>query len=338
MRVLITGGTGFLGRNTARRLQADGHEVAVLGRNQKIGAELAREGLTFIAADLTDAEATAQSCRGRDVVIHSGALASPWGRYEDFYSANVVGTKNIVDGAIAHGARRFINISTPSLYFDYRHRFGIKESDPLPQKQVTYYGATKLLADQETERAARAGLFTIAIRPRAIFGPGDTVVLGRLLRLAEKGTVPLVNGGRSHVDMTYIDNVVESLRLCLSAPESCRGKTYNITNGQPMPAKQAYDLLFERLGRKVKYRSVPFFALYALASAAESAHVLFRRPGEPALTKYVVGLMSKSQTLDISLARAELGYSPQVTMEDGLSRYAEWWRFHSDAQRQRATS
>lgn len=329
MKILITGGTGFLGKATAIRLSSLGHSVKVIGRNANAGAELQKKGVQFIRADLLESERIAEACRGQDQVIHCAALAAPWGKYQDFFDANVIGTKNVIGGCLKHGVSRLVNVSTPSLYFDYRHRENIREADPLPQKQATSYAATKLLADKEVEKAATRGLPTIGIRPRAIFGPGDRTVLGRLIRAAQTGSVPLINGGRSLVDMTYIDNVVDALLLCVDAPDTALGRVFNITNGEPIATRQMLDLLFSNLGIRVRYRNLPFAVAHFMASAMEATHLALNRKGEPALTRYAVGLMSRSQTLDISEAKATLGYRPKVALEEGFSRFAQWWNANS---------
>lgn len=332
MKILITGATGFLGLATARRLHAAGHVVTAMGRNSQIGQRLQTEGIKFMRVDLQDREDVVHCCEGQQAVIHCAALASPWGKYQDFYDANVVGTENLLAGCLRHGVRRLVNISTPSIYFDYQHRLGIRESDPLPKQQATHYSSTKLLADERIAEASKLGLEVISIRPRAIFGPGDKTVLGRLIRLAEKGTVPLVNGGTSLVDMTYIDNCVDAIVLCLEAPKSALGKVFNISNGEPISTRSMLDLLGRKLGLDITFRSMPFFLAHSIAATSELVYRGLGLREEPPLTKYAVGLMSKSQTLDINAAKMELGYEPLVSLEAGFERFALWWKSRTPLQ------
>jgi nucleoside-diphosphate-sugar epimerase len=324
MKVLITGGTGFLGRHAAVRLKKLGHTVRVLGRNRRAGEALERFGVEFCAVDLADEARVAQACERQEGVIHCAGLASPWGKYDDFYQANVIGTQNLVKGCQAHSVRRIVHLSTPSLYFDYRDRLNIRESDPLP-RPATPYAATKLLADREIERVRQLGLETVSLRPRAIFGPGDNTVLGRLLRAAEQGTLPLIGGGNSLADLTYIDNVVDALVLALTSPQGTLGQVYNITNGEPVSMRALLDRLLPKLGLRPRLYSIPFPVARVLALGMETFYRLVRPQAEPPLTQYAVGLMAKSQTLDITRARQELGYRPQVSLEEGLDRFARWW-------------
>jgi nucleoside-diphosphate-sugar epimerase len=321
VRVLITGGTGFLGRHAAVRLKRRGDEVAVMGRNDSIGRTLESIGIRYVKSELSDRDRVVAAIEGCDQVIHSGGLAAPFGEYEMFHKANVLGTRFVVEGCRKHGVKRLVYLSTPSLYFNYRDRLGIKESEPLP-KAATYYAETKRIADEEI---AAAGVPAIGLRPRAIFGPGDQAVLVRLIRAAGQGVMPLVGGGKSYIDLTYIDNVVDALLLSLEAKESALGANYNITNGEPVTAKRMAELVFESLKLPVRFRKVPYPLALTAAGGLETYYRLFKRGKEPPITKYAVGLMAKSQTLDISLAKEKLGYSSKVTLDEGMRRFARWW-------------
>ncbi len=329
MRILVTGGTGFLGRHAALRLKKEGNEVVVLGRSRAIGEALQARGVRFIQADLENGKAIASACSDMDMVIHSGGLASPWGAYDKFYSANVLGTQNVIQGCVQHRVSRLIYLSTPSLYFNYRHRSMIRESEPIP-KPVTAYAATKKMADELVAEAAKSGLKAVSLRPRAIFGPGDQAVLVRLIRAGEKGIIPLVGGGKSFLDLTYIDNVVDALLLCVTGPEKILGNIYNITNGEPITSGSLVTKLFSALGIKAKIRKMPFPIAYATAAVTEKFYEWKRPQEEPPLTRYGVGLMARTQTLDISRAKEELNYSPKISLDEGLVRFARWWKLKEE--------
>ena len=227
IKILVTGGTGFLGKRLAFKLQTLGYDVTLLGRNRIIGNELAAKGLQFLPIDLIDKEATLTACKGKDYVFHCGALSSPWGKYQQFYNANVLGTRNIIQGCQKYGIQRLIHVSTPSIYFDFSHRLNISENDPLPSKLANHYAATKLLAEAEINQAHQQGLPVITIRPRGIFGPGDNAILPRLIKANNKTGIPLINEGKAYIDMTYIDNVVDALLLCQNAPNHLLGRVFD---------------------------------------------------------------------------------------------------------------
>lgn len=325
MRVLITGATGFLGGSTARFLRRNNYQVTALGRNLKEGNRLIQDGIAFLPIDLSEKEKLFSACEGQQLVIHCAALAAPFGKYENFHRANVEGTQNLIDACLRGKVRRVVNISTPSLYFDYRNRVGIRESDPLPAKQSTHYGATKLKADRIIEEATAKGMQTISLRPRAVFGPGDRTVLPRVIQAVKGGRFLLIKEGKSLVDLTYIDNLVEAIHLAMETASENWNRTYNITNGESMTVRQMTDKVFQSLGMRVRYLNVPFWAAHAVAALVEGSYAILAPRREPPLTSYLVGLMANSQTLDISEARARLGYEPRVTMEEGLRRFATSW-------------
>ena len=196
-KVLVTGATGFLGRATAVRFRDLGWDVTGLGRDEKIGRQLAAQGIPFLQADLRNRQQIEDACAGRDYVIHCAALSSPWGAYRDFYETNVGGTEHVVSGCVRHGARRLVHVSTPSVYFNYRDRLLVSEQEELPRKPVNSYAATKLMAERVVADAAGNGLSSIIVRPRAVFGPGDTSLFPRLLRVNDSRGIPLIGGGEA---------------------------------------------------------------------------------------------------------------------------------------------
>lgn len=324
MRVLVTGGTGFLGKSLALKLHQLGYEVTITGRNEHIGAELVKEGISFLPARLEDAKRTIQACAGQEMVFHCGAMSSLWGRYRDFYASNVAGTRNVVEGCFTNKVQRLIYVSTPSIYFDYTDRTGIKEAMPLPKETVNPYAATKRLAEQEIDQAFQRGLPVVTVRPRAIFGPGDQAILPRLLQANRQGRLPLINGGQALLDLTYVDNAVDALLKCMSAPSTVLGQKYNITNDEHVRLIDVLQYLFERLGEPMRARKIPYPIAYWIAGLLESMARISRSGQEPLLTRYAVGLLGKSQTLDISAAKKELGYAPAITIKEGIETYAEW--------------
>lgn len=326
MRILVTGGTGFLGGALARRLRDMGADVTAMGRNVEAGEALEAEGIRFLRANLMNADAMEEACRGQEVIFHCGALAAPWGRQEAFYGANMIGTCNIICGAQKHQVRRLVHVSTPSIYFGYDSRLNVKEDDPLPAKQISHYAHTKLLAEHAIQRAHREGLPVITIRPRAIFGPGDTTVLPRLIRALETGRLRIIGNGRNVVDMSYIDNVVDALLLCMDSPPATLGRVYNITNGEPRPLWGIVRFLCDELGIRFPQKKLPLDMALTLAGGMEKLYKLLRVSGEPVLTRLTVSMLANDATLNIEAARRELGYVPRVGFDEGMARFVAWWK------------
>lgn len=330
-RVLVTGGTGFLGRHTSVRLKGLGYEVTATGRNQKIGDTLNKNvGVRFLPADLADPAQAFKVVSEQDLVVHCGGLASPWGKYHEFYLANTLATENVARACAQHSIKRLVHISTPSVYFDFKDRTKIKETESLPPTMATHYAETKQLADEAVLRLSKQGLNACLLRPRGIFGPGDKTVLGRVIESMRKGILPLIDGGHSYVDLTYIDNAVDAIVLALENTTADSGRVYNISNGEPLKMRDLVETLSELLDLKARTHSLPFSLGMAVASGMEVFYRVSRRRAEPPLTRYAVGLMSKTQTLDISRARAELGFVPRISVQQGLQLYTRWWKAEAD--------
>ena len=337
MNVLVTGATGFLGSRTVRWLMDLGYSVTATGRRLDRGAELSGNGAKFNALELafgsneTGARRALDSLLAKhDSVVHCAALASPWGPAEDFERANVLATQNLID-AIERAEKptrkiRLIHISTPSIYVDSRSRQNIRESDPLPAFPINDYARTKLAAEAIVDAAVSRGLHAITLRPQGLVGPGDPHIVPRILKLAERGVLPLIGGGKSRIDLTYVDNVAHAIALALVAPPSALGRKFNITNGEPVEIGAAIGELLTQMGMTVRTRVIPLSMALGAARVAETAFRWFGRGKEPPITVYSIYTLGVSRTLSIESAKQVLGYEPIVTMKDALARTADAFR------------
>jgi nucleoside-diphosphate-sugar epimerase len=315
----VTGATGFLGGAVARRLHAAGDDVLATGRDIGRGGHLAAAGIRFLPADLATDGAVADLCRRQDRIVHCAALSSPWGPHEAFFRANVKVTRNLIDAAVREGVGRLVHISTPSLYMGAGSRREVREEEPLPPP-VNAYAATKRDAEIIVEGARLSGLRSIILRPRALFGPGDTTIFPRLLRALEAGRLPIIGDGSNEVDLTYIDNAVDAVALACAAPDAACDRTYNITNGQPVRLWGFITDLAEALGFEAPRRRLPRPVAMTMAGLLEAIARVSRRR-EPLLTRYSVCVLADTMTLDITRAREYLGYWPGVPLHDGLARF-----------------
>jgi nucleoside-diphosphate-sugar epimerase len=328
--VLVTGATGGLGRNAVEYLLKRGVAVRATGRNDKVGAELQKAGALYRRVDL----ATVQQqdleplLWDVDAVWHCAALSAPWGRRENFLAANVHATDTLLKAAEQAGVRRFVHISTPALYFDFKHRLDIPENYR-PLRYVNDYALTKAMAEDCVTRSARGNPFMkhVILRPRAIFGPYDQVLLPRVARLLQqhRGRLPLPRGGRTVLDLTYVENVVYAMWLASTVEGVRSGSAFNVTNGQPQEIWEPLSQLFHgELKRPFGIRSVPYPLLDGAARVMEK--IAYFTGKEPSLTRYSIGALAFDMTLSLSSIKKELGYVPQVSMREGLSRTAEWMR------------
>jgi nucleoside-diphosphate-sugar epimerase len=325
MKVLVTGGTGFLGGALVRRLHGMGWDVTALGRNAAKLAQLEGEGIRVLQHDLKNTAALVAACKDREIVFHCAALPAPWGNFEAFYQANVIGTRNVVRGCEEYKVKRLVYVSTPSIYFGYSSRVNVKENDTLP-RPVSNYAATKILAEQELDKAFARGLATIAIRPRAIFGPGDSVIFPRLIPRLRSGRLPILGDGENVVDLTYIENVVDALLLCVDSPASTLGKKYNISNGEPVKVWKLIERICVELNLQPPERKISYSMANAAATVLELLYTFIPTHPEPPLTRITVSMLANSTTLDISAAKNELGYQPNVSVDEGFDLFMKWWK------------
>ncbi|MFN8411731.1 MAG: NAD-dependent epimerase/dehydratase family protein [Anaerolineales bacterium] len=325
MKALITGATGFLGGALTRRLHNTGWDVTATGRNASKLDELESAGIRALRIDITKKNELVNAFKEQEIVFHCAALPSPWGNFEKFYQANVIGTRNVVQACESNKIQRLVYVSTPSIYFDYNSRMNVKESDPLPEP-VSNYSATKILAEQEIDEAFKKGLPVITIRPRGIFGPMDTVISPRLIPRLQAGRLPMVGNGKNVVDLTYIENVVDALILCAESPANTLGKKYNISNGEPIELWKWLEKICDALDFPYPKIKISESSAYILAGALEAVYTLIPTRPEPPLTRMAVNMISNSTTLDTSAAKAELGFQPKISMDEGFDLFMKWWK------------
>ncbi|MBV6399899.1 MAG: 2-alkyl-3-oxoalkanoate reductase [Anaerolineales bacterium] len=325
MKALVTGATGFLGGALTRRLHGMGWDVTALGRNPKKLNELEDMGVHPFRADISKKDQLRGAFKGQEIVFHCAAFPSPWGNYERFYQANVIGTRNVTRACLENKVKRLVYVSTPSIYFNYNSRTNVKENDPLPEP-VSNYAHTKLLAEEEIDKSFADGLAVVSIRPRALIGEGDTVIFPRLIPRLKSGRLPILGDGENIVDLTYIENVVDALLLCSESPASTLGKKYNITNGEPVKIWRLIERICDELRYPRPRRKIPYRAADAVAGMLEFVYSLVPFSPEPPLTRLSVSMMANNTTLDISAARNELGYQPKVSIEEGVARFLKWWK------------
>ena len=322
MRVLVTGASGFVGSHAAEQLSARGHEVIATGRSERHLRLLAERGCRVVPADLAQSDLGAL-VEGCDAIVHSAARASPWGKRSLFWNDNVVATQRLLEFARgSRSVRRFVLISTPSIYFRRRDQLQLTEAFTPPQRWETFYAETKWIA--ETHVRAASDLGPVILRPRAVFGPRDAAIVPRLVAVARGGTFPLPGGGHAWADVTYVDNVVAAIVAALEGGPQIEGRAFNITNGESIQMRDLAERLFRALGIRTRFVSIPRPVALALATVSERIAKL--RPGqpEPRLTRYGVGLLAFSQTLSIEAARQGLRYEPTVSIDEGIERYARW--------------
>ena len=324
-KVVVTGATGFLGFNLAQKLSELNFAVTGLGRNTLMGEELQKKGIKFVKVDLSDSEKLTEVFNNAEFIFHCGAKSSNWGSYKSFFEANVTGTKNVVNACLKNNVKRLIHVSSPSIYFDYKDKFNIKEDEILPEKFVNNYAKTKFLAEKVVEKEIANGLDAIIIRPRAIMGIGDTAIIPRLIRANNEKFIPKTVEDDILIDVTFVQNVVEALILAMNADKKYSGHIYNITNGENIKFYETVKNIIINAGFKYNEKKIPYKKVMFLASFLEFIYKFIPNK-EPVFTKYSAGLISFNQTLDITKAKNELGYKPVISIKDGFKELEDYFK------------
>lgn len=327
MRILITGGGGFLGSHLARRLHGRGDEVTVLGRRPypHLGPSI-----RCIQADIRDREAVTRAFAGhQNVVFHTAAIPGIWGDYAEFYRTDVVGTENVIAACQLQGVQKLIYTSSPSVVFGRTDMEGVDESAPYPETYLCHYAQTKALAEQRVMQAnGRDGLTTVCLRPHLIWGPGDPHLVPRLVDRAGKGRLVRVGDGANRVDLIYIDNAVEAHVLAGDrlVPEGpLAGQCYFISDGEPVVLWDWIGEVLEQLGLPPVRRSVSLKTAMRLGALLESIYRMLGIRQEPAMTRFLAAQLATSHYFDISRAQRDFAYRPVVSREEGMRRLIDFF-------------
>ena len=323
MKILVTGGGGFLGQALCRGLVERGHQVISFNRGHY--PVLAELGVGQVQGDLADAHALMHAADGVNAVFHNAAKAGAWGSYASYHSANVVGTQNVLDACRKQGIGKLIYTSTPSVTHRATHPVegGTADNVPYGENFQAPYATTKTIAEKAVLAANDAALATVALRPRLIWGPGDQQILPRLVERAKAGRLRIVGDGTNRVDTTYIDNAAQAHfdafdHLAIGA--ACAGRAYFISNGEPKPMGELLNALLDAAGAPRVDKHLSFKAAYRIGSACEVLWKILPLKGEPPMTRFLAEQLSTAHWYDMAPATRDFGYVPRVSFDEGITR------------------
>lgn len=319
MKSLVTGGGGFLGSAIVRQLRERGDEVRTFARGKY--PHLSFLGVEEFHGDLANPAAVYEAAEGCDVVYHVAAKAGIWGDYKDFYRANVLGTQNVLEACRSLKITRLIYTSSPSVVFDGSDIEGGTEKLRYPASYEAHYPHTKAIAEQLVLDANSSFLATVALRPHLIWGPGDNHLVPRIVAKGKAGKLRRIGKRPCLVDTVYVDNAAQAHlnaadRLEPGSPIA--GKAYFISNGEPVPLWDMVNRILEAAGVAPVTGSISPALAHAIGTFCEVAWKTLRLSGEPPMTRFVASELSTAHWFDISAARAELGYQPRISIEEGL--------------------
>lgn len=327
MKIVVTGGTGFLGGALCRALKQQGYPVTALVRRE--APELQNIGIEIKYGDLRDPDAVGKSLEGADGVIHCAARAGIWGNFRDYYEDNVTGTENIINGCLRHGVRKLVFTSSPSAVFDMKNQEGVDETQPYPKKFKSHYPHTKALAEQMALRANGEKLAAVALRPHLIWGPGDRHLVPRIVARAKAGKMYIIGTGKNKIDTIYIENAVDAHIAAINSLDigsPIAGKAYFLTNGEPMETEELLNAILKEANLPPIGKKIPEPLAYMFGTAMELFYGLTGRSDEPLLTRFVSKELACSHWFNISAIRRDLGYSPRISIGEGLKKLGEWLR------------
>lgn len=321
MYALVTGATGFLGRYLVEQLCARGDRVRGMVRRKD--PLLAALGVEQSVGDIRDAEAVDRACAGVDTVFHTAAIAGIWGRWEDFYQTNYVGTQHVLAACHRHEVPRLVFTSSPSVTFDGDDQSGVDESEPYPTTWLAYYPQTKALAEQLVLTANTPQLSTCALRPHLIWGPRDRHLIPRLIERARAGQLRRIGPGNNVIDMIYVENAAQAHLQAADAltPDSrVAGQAYFLSQGEPVNCWQWINELLALAGLAPIRRSIPLGVAYVAGALLESMAKLMGSTSEPRMTRFLALQLAKDHYFNISRARRDFGYHPSVSTAEGMQR------------------
>lgn len=323
---VVTGASGFLGGRLMKDLyRANPNDIFLgTGRRNERKEEFESLGLQFVSGNLEDPAFCKVLLKDAEIVIHCAALSSPWGPYEHFYNANVKSTQHLYEASRELGVKKFILISTPSIYITGQDRLEVSEEDALPNQFVNHYAATKYLAEKFILERHSEEMPVISFRPRAIIGAEDTVIFPRMIRAYEEGKLKIIGSGENVVDLCSADNIAAAIRQAMEIPEAW-GEAYNLTDGEPGKLWYWINDVLQKLGYDPIKSQIPFFVAYNAARFMEWRSRTFQGGKEPVLTKYSIQAISRSFTLDITKAKDRFGYAPVVSTNETLDRFIDWY-------------
>jgi len=327
MKILVTGATGFIGERYVRHLVENQPDVRVhfTGRQIEKGNALGSlTGAHYFRGDLLDVPYLQHICKDMDVVVHCAGMAGAWGDYELYYRANVTGTENLLRASAGTGVRRFVNLSSPSIYFDFQDRLNINE-DFLPDSFTDNYARTKYQAEVRVANAHSDQLRTLSLRPRQVFGAGDNSLFPRIIANHQAGQLKRVGEGRNIVSTTHIANLLQALDCAVFGPDSVTGDVYNIADAQPRLMWDIIDRLLDTVNMPPVTKHVPYGVAMAAATLVEGWYKLRRSEQEPRLMRLKVAVMGLSFTLSIEKAQRKLGYRPVHSVDSAIAEFADAW-------------
>lgn len=313
MRIFVTGASGFVGGAAAKHFAEQGHDVRAMSRSEKSDAKIRALGATPVRCDLEDV--TAAHIGDAEAIVHCAAFVEQWGPIDAWKRFNIDGADRMLKAATEAGAKRFVHISTESVLWRGQHLRGVDETYPRAPNSPYPYSWTKARAEELVEQANAPAFQTIILRPRFIWGPGDTTLLPVIKQMAASGQWQWINNGQNKTSTTHIANLVHAIELALIKGNG--GQAYFILDDGVRTMKEIISAIAATQNVTLPDRSVPSWLADTVAGVMETTWRTLNLKGEP-LTRFAAMIMSRDSVLIDAKARREMGYAPVISVEEGL--------------------
>lgn len=319
MKVLVTGAGSMLLGGVVNALASRGDEVVCLQRRELVFNPQYR--VRTVQGDIRDVEAVMSAASGCDAIVHGAALVGVTGKWNDFKSVNIDGTRNIIHAANAHKIKKLVYVSTPSVAHVGSSLVGVGATPATVHHGRALYAQSKAMAEIDTLEANSEELGVVALRPHLVWGPGDTQLVGRIIERAAAGKLAMVGSGAALIDSTYIDNAVSAHVAALDAVSPgavCAGQAYVISNGEPRPVAELLAGICSAAGVEFAPKKVPYRLAIIAGSFIERVWPLLRH-SEPPLTRFVAEQLGTAHWFDSRPAHHDLAWSPSVSLDEGFA-------------------
>jgi nucleoside-diphosphate-sugar epimerase len=317
VKVLVTGASGLLGRTTAQALRARGDEVTVLQRRPSglPGPE--------VLGDIADPDVVRRAVAGQDAVLHLAARVDVVGRWSDYVRTNVEGTRAVVQACLVHRVPRLVHVSSPAVAHAGSALVGAGAGRADPDGARGHYARSKAVAEQLALAADSTDLTVLAVRPHLVWGPGDTQLVSRLVARARAGRLPVLGSGAALIDTTYVDNAAAALVAAVDAP--AHGEALVVSNGEPRPVEEILRRVCRAAGVPEPRLRLPAWLARAAGTVVDGVWAAARRQDDPPITRFLAEQLTTAHWFDQRRTRERLQWAPEVSLDEGFDRLAEWY-------------
>ncbi|MBN2445095.1 MAG: NAD-dependent epimerase/dehydratase family protein [Phycisphaerae bacterium] len=325
---LVTGATGLLGSHIVEQLRAANQPTRVLVRRGSDRSWLDTQGVEYVEGDLNDVVALKRACEGVDAVYHSAAKVGDWGPWEEFQRITIDGTRNMLDAAVGAGVRRFVHISSISVFGYYTAPITVDETYDVGfgLYKWAFYSRSKIEAERIARQYHDEGKIEVTvIRPAWIYGPRDRATIARLYRMIKQGQAKILGKGDNRLNVVYAGNVAEAAIKAAGMPEAA-GEVFNCSNDGEITQQEYFDLLADAIGAPRVKRHAPYWIAYRAGHFLEILGHIFAWKKPPFITRYAVWLMGRRSYFSAEKARKMLGWQPTVTYQQGVPATIKWYR------------